>query len=192
MRSSRPAPPPSWRPLPLTRAREPRRPPPRHRSQRETVRAISSQVQRLAATATRVLVAAPHRCGSQAAILAAASRMRFVAGTSTGSPMELQVFAAMSAIPASGPPQIQECVLTAARYPAAEQVRAAQELRCWHSLVAQLAVAGVAAAGDVLTKLKVSYMSRDNAQKWPIIGGQNPSAQWKRPRSSRACMHVVF
>ena len=49
-----------------------------------------------------------------------------------------------------------------------------------------------AAAGDVLTKLKVSYMSRDNAQKWPIIGGQNPSAQWKRPRSSRACMHVVF
>ena len=36
-----------------------------------------------------------------------------------------QVFAAMSAIPASEPPQIQECVLPAARYPAAEQARAA-------------------------------------------------------------------
>ena len=44
----------------------------------------------------------------------------------------------------------------------------------------------------VLRMLKVSYMSRDNAQKWTITGGQNPSARGKRPRSSRACMHVVF
>ena len=52
--------------------------------------------------------------------------------------------------------------------------------------------AGVALQDTVLRMLKVSYMSKDNAQKRPITGGRNPSARGKRPRSSRACMHVVF
>jgi hypothetical protein len=52
--------------------------------------------------------------------------------------------------------------------------------------------AGVAAAGDGLRMLKVSYTSRDNAAKMAVTGGRNPSARGKRPRSSRACMHRVL
>ena len=61
-----------------------------------------------------------------------------------------QVFAAVGSIPASAPTQIQECVLTAARYPAAEQVCGAGDERLL-TLLRRSLCAGVAAAGDVST-----------------------------------------
>ena len=112
-RSSRPAPPRLWRPL--SRARE-RSALARQRAgqRRATLRAISLQMQRLAAMAPRVLVAAPHRCGSQAAILAAASCMRCVAGTSTASPMKIRTYSQQWVRKYTSPqPQCRNSVLQA-------------------------------------------------------------------------------